>query len=203
MATRRRSRRTRQPPDDRKARILEAAKALFAEHGTGEVTTAAIARQAGVSEGLIFHHFGSKRNLLAEIAASYGHGVATAMFSEIHPGKRPDVHAMVRHTFDYVAEHGKMHDLLAMSADPADWNAALHANRGVIIAALSQAFSQWAEAGWIETERPDIAAALMFGLVESALMDCFVRGHEERLDDYVDECVACIEGALGYEGPDA
>jgi hypothetical protein len=37
--------------------------------------------------------------------------------------------------------------------------------------------------------------------VDAALLDCFSRGHESRVDEYVEEAVACIEGALGYEGP--
>lgn len=192
----------RRDPEDAKARILEAALALFAAEGVS-VPTSRIAKEAGVSEGLIFHHYGNKRGLLAAVAAHMGHGVASAMFEGILPGQRPDVRRMIRACFDYVGKKGKLHDMLAMSNDPADWNAAQLATRGVIVAALTQAFTQWKAAGYIETDHPDIAAALIFGLVDAALLDCFSRGLEDRVDEYVEEAVACIEGALGYEGPNA
>ncbi len=51
----------------RKARILEAAAHVFARKGYGQATTREIAEEADVSEGSIFYHFGSKRDLLLNI----------------------------------------------------------------------------------------------------------------------------------------
>lgn len=48
-------------------RILNAALALFAEKGYAATATGAIARQAGVAEGLIFKHFRSKKELLLRL----------------------------------------------------------------------------------------------------------------------------------------
>ncbi|MGA7743230.1 MAG: helix-turn-helix domain-containing protein [Polyangia bacterium] len=45
-------------------RLLQAARAEFLEHGIN-VTSAAIARRAGVSPGILFHRFGSKEALFA------------------------------------------------------------------------------------------------------------------------------------------
>lgn len=47
--------------------ILKAALELFAEHGFYGTTTAKISKNAGVSEGLIYKHFKSKKNLLEAI----------------------------------------------------------------------------------------------------------------------------------------
>jgi AcrR family transcriptional regulator len=49
---------------DKKERILHNALTLFANEGYNAVSTSKIARAAGVSEGLIFRHFGSKQGLL-------------------------------------------------------------------------------------------------------------------------------------------
>jgi AcrR family transcriptional regulator len=46
-----------------KARIREAALALFAANGVTGTSLRAIARQAGVSPALVIHHFGSKEGL--------------------------------------------------------------------------------------------------------------------------------------------
>lgn len=49
---------------EKKQRILETALRLFATQGYASTPTSRIAREAGVSEGLIFQHFGSKEGLL-------------------------------------------------------------------------------------------------------------------------------------------
>lgn len=53
------------PADDltARARIRDAALVQFAEHGIKGATIKAIAEQAGVSPGLVQHHFGTKDNL--------------------------------------------------------------------------------------------------------------------------------------------
>ncbi|QYJ86874.1 TetR/AcrR family transcriptional regulator [Shewanella mesophila] len=49
---------------DKKQAILDTALALFVAQGFHTTTTAAIARQAGVATGTLFHHFASKDALL-------------------------------------------------------------------------------------------------------------------------------------------
>ena len=55
------------PRDERgvlAARILDAARAEFAEHGWAGTAIRAVARTAGVDPALIYHYFGSKEGLL-------------------------------------------------------------------------------------------------------------------------------------------
>lgn len=54
---------------DKKENILNVALELFANEGYNAVSTSKIARQAGVSEGLIFRHFEHKKGLLDAIVA--------------------------------------------------------------------------------------------------------------------------------------
>src|SRR5688572_2944393 len=53
-----------------RARILENAALLFAEHGPGDVSIRAIAKRAGVSLGMVHHYFGSKESLYASCVDS-------------------------------------------------------------------------------------------------------------------------------------
>lgn len=62
-----RSTSARTAPDDRRRQILDAACTLFAHHGYAGTTTKAIAGAAGITEGLIYHYFGGKADLLAEV----------------------------------------------------------------------------------------------------------------------------------------
>jgi TetR/AcrR family transcriptional regulator, regulator of cefoperazone and chloramphenicol sensitivity len=50
-----------------KARIREAALALFAAQGVATTSLRSVAKEAGVSPGLIVHHFGSKDGLLRAV----------------------------------------------------------------------------------------------------------------------------------------
>lgn len=50
---------------DKRARILQTATRLFAEHGYESVTTPQIAQEAGVGQGTLYRHVGSKARLLA------------------------------------------------------------------------------------------------------------------------------------------
>ncbi|MFZ5879039.1 MAG: TetR/AcrR family transcriptional regulator [Chloroflexota bacterium] len=53
-----------QHAEARRSQILETALRLFALHGFNGVSTKQIAQEVGVTEGLIFHYFASKEDLL-------------------------------------------------------------------------------------------------------------------------------------------
>jgi AcrR family transcriptional regulator len=59
-----------------RARILDAARLLFNEHGTAAVSTNRIAAEIGMSPGNLYYHFADKqtiiRGLLAEMIGEYG-----------------------------------------------------------------------------------------------------------------------------------
>ncbi|HEY3904198.1 MAG TPA: helix-turn-helix domain-containing protein, partial [Streptosporangiaceae bacterium] len=78
-------------PDDRTLRavIRDEALRLFAEHGPGAVSVRQIAAAAGVSPGLIVHHFGSKDGL-REAVDQYVLAVFDRMLSDMSSG-RPDL----------------------------------------------------------------------------------------------------------------
>ncbi len=64
---------------------------LFSTKGFAATGTADIAREADVSEGSIFYHFGSKKALLAELGRRYGEQMIAAMeeddaLEDLEPG---------------------------------------------------------------------------------------------------------------------
>jgi AcrR family transcriptional regulator len=54
-------------PDERRAQILRAADEIFRSHPYDEVSLDSIADAAGITRGLIGHHFGTKRELYVEV----------------------------------------------------------------------------------------------------------------------------------------
>lgn len=69
-ATRRRTS-ARLPRVERTAAIMEAARAVFCEHGYANASTAEIARRAGVVEGALYRYFPSKRDLLIKVVEDF------------------------------------------------------------------------------------------------------------------------------------
>lgn len=64
---------TRLPAEERKAAVLECACGIFSTGSYRGTTTAEIARQAGVTEPVLYRHFASKRDLyLAVLEESWG-----------------------------------------------------------------------------------------------------------------------------------
>ena len=59
--------RRRAQAEENRRRILRAAHDLFLEHGYARTSLAAVARQAGVSNDLVYKAFGSKRQLVVEV----------------------------------------------------------------------------------------------------------------------------------------
>src|SRR5262245_16628465 len=109
--------RTRDPAEKR-ARVMDVARTLFAERGYAATTTADVARRAGVSEGILYHHFGSKEGLLAAVAGEYGRGLADAMFEGLPDDAAAlSVEATLARAFAYVREQGTLARLLMLSSD--------------------------------------------------------------------------------------
>lgn len=63
----------------RQQALIDAANAVFAEHGYDAATTREVAARAGCSEGLIHRYFGSKRGLLVAILESKADAVTDEM----------------------------------------------------------------------------------------------------------------------------
>jgi AcrR family transcriptional regulator len=185
-------------PEEKRARMLAAARRLFTERGYAATTTADVAEQAGVSQGILFHHFGSKEGLLAAVAGDYGRGLAEAMFPESEPldGALPSVEATLRRSFAFVREQGALSRLLVLSADPATHQTVHEASRVEIVAAIARALGEASAAGLTRPLDPRIAAELLFALVGAALTECFVRHGGAREEEYLRETVRCVEGAV-------
>jgi AcrR family transcriptional regulator len=57
------------PPSESRAKILDVAEALFAQHGYAGVGLRGVADGVGLSKSSLFHHFATKRELYDEVMA--------------------------------------------------------------------------------------------------------------------------------------
>jgi TetR/AcrR family transcriptional regulator, regulator of cefoperazone and chloramphenicol sensitivity len=77
-----------------KARIREGALRLFSEQGVAQTSVRAVAGAAGVSAGLVIHHFGSKDGLVRAVDEAVVRRITTAL-GEV-PADSPDAQLMAR-----------------------------------------------------------------------------------------------------------
>lgn len=185
----------RREPEEKCDRIAASAGRLFAERGYAGTTTAEIARRAGVSEGILFHHFGSKRDLFAGVAGDYGRGLARAMFGDDPEGSLVAPDLAIRRAFAYVRANRSFHRLLRDGGS--ELSELAHARtRAEIVGALEAVFRSGVERGALRGRDPRITAELLYSLVEGGLEACFVEGDGARESDYLRETIACARGAL-------
>lgn len=86
---------------EKQEKIIQSALELFAEDGFHATSTSKVARHAGVSEGLIFRHFGNKAGLLEAILRE-GEERAKHLFAPII--FESDPRRVIRKTIDLIPE---------------------------------------------------------------------------------------------------
>lgn len=79
-------------------RILDAALACFSRRGFDRTSTAAIAKAAGVSQGIIFHHFGTKDGLISAVvrAGIEGFRACATQAEQSHLAPPEKIHLLLR-----------------------------------------------------------------------------------------------------------
>jgi len=82
-----------------KSQILEAARALFAEHGIAATSVRDIAQAAGVTHRLVQHYFGSREDLVAEVIRREVHAGfdAASSIPDTDPAQLDSIPQMIRH----------------------------------------------------------------------------------------------------------
>ncbi|TMA23440.1 MAG: TetR/AcrR family transcriptional regulator [Deltaproteobacteria bacterium] len=87
--------RPRLPAEDRRSQLIAAALEIFAEQGFHGTPTRELARHAGVSEALVFHHFPTKEALIHAMIDALGFKEQLAMMEQ-HLVRIPPRDALVR-----------------------------------------------------------------------------------------------------------
>jgi len=88
-------------PDQTRERILEAAYALFVEHGFAAVSMRGIADRSEVTKSLIHHHFGSKEALWELVKERAIAAYAERQAAELRRADAPDAELLRRGVAEY------------------------------------------------------------------------------------------------------
>jgi AcrR family transcriptional regulator len=161
-----------------RARILDAAGALFAEHGFGPCRVADVAHRAGMSPANVYWHFDSKEAVLRAILVdglAAREAMTAAVAAEYGPARRK-LEIMVDRTLAFYSEHARFLVIRAglAGADGQDVAGTLGVDlpeterrtRAHVRLVLAEARSE----GAILPTEPDLLVHLFFALFDGLLV---------------------------------
>ncbi|NNL67839.1 MAG: TetR/AcrR family transcriptional regulator [Myxococcales bacterium] len=186
----------RRDPEDKRARILVAAARFLGEEGYEAMTAARVASAAGVSEGLLFHHFGSKRGVLEALAESFGEGAFESVFAALREDPPRDLQGLLRPLFAYARENRALARAFAALSSRQDRALAEQAVARRVEAGLTDLLVRQEDLGRVRGMEPDVVAKLMFAVVTAGLIGCFVDEDGEREAIWLEETASCVAAAV-------
>jgi len=184
-----RSSAARLSPTDRKAQILTAARGLLEVRDIDAISVEAVAEQAGVSPGLLFHYFGSQRKLR--------YAVLRAVADELLAHLRPDpalspsdqLSSGIETFVDNVSRHPSIYlTVVRLTTSSNPELQALHRS-------MRSTFTEWITAGLADAGLPPRPAVTMAvhgwqAFMEEVVMAWLDQPAADRMDraDLVELC---------------
>lgn len=186
----------RRAPAEKRESLLAAARDLFAQQGFDQTSTVQIARRAGVSEGILFHHFGSKKNLFVCLAQHFAYAAAAATMPA-DPSHMTE-ETVVRNAFAFAESNPALYEMLMKgSAELSEQDIA--AQSDIIVQAIRQNLQRSMADGQVRRGDADIMAQFQFALVDAAYRAWRRTGDPARREDFISEAVTCMKAMLAPE----
>ncbi|MEO0411410.1 MAG: TetR/AcrR family transcriptional regulator [Pseudomonadota bacterium] len=191
----------RYKPNETRAKILSAARELFRTKGYSNSSSLEIAQSAGVAEGSLFYHFGSKANLLAALGEEYARDKVEAMhrgetdLSRLEPG------IIIARTFAHVREHGFMMAATGLEATSTELQPFMHANRRVVVEFITRCMMAGCPPGHTEPldeEATTIKASLSYAVVVDALYRVYEAEEADDEARVMAVTIQFVRDACGY-----
>lgn len=147
------------------SRILDSALELFAQHGFDRTSVTSIAKAAGISQGLIYHYYDSKDDILRALFERSITEVQ-ASFDEAEIGRTPEekIARLIRAALKVVQDHLSFWRLsYVLRMQPS------------VLATLGNNVQGWAHAirerltGYLQeagVSEPELEAAILFALID-------------------------------------
>jgi len=184
-----------------RSRLVDAAAALFAEHGIDAVSVDAVADAAGRTSGAVYDHFGSKQGLLLALLDDWSHSLLTVIAAEF------EVSATVEDRLRAVAANVITHPTdqtrrLLLLERELSLRAARHPEVAALLRArsreahdwLTRGFSSWIDQGLIGSEVPAQRLATIFSAVVVGLE---MRQRLDPASASADDVAAALGVVLG------
>ncbi|MFN9375596.1 MAG: TetR/AcrR family transcriptional regulator [Novosphingobium sp.] len=189
--------------EDTKNRVLEAACALLMEQGISEMTMKDVQERSGVSNGSIFHHFGSKDGILealfvAERRAYLGSVGAAIIAHEGDPCDAFGAGAAAAVLFH--ARDPRRYMRLIAAFSYSDWLFRNEAIWAGLVREVEAPVMQWAlphfQSGTLPMLPPGLFQSYMLGPPEQLTQVWVRRGMPGKLEDYAPIAAQFVSAGL-------
>jgi len=188
----------RRAPEEKQELLLSAAQELFSRQGFDATSTLQIAAKAGVSEGILFHHFGSKKGLFIRLAQDYARKAAAVTM----PDDPTDVteESVVRAAFDFAESNPALYQMLKKgSAELSELDIA--APNDIIIGTIAGNLVQGMRDGTVRQGNAEVMAQLQFAVVDAAYRAWRSSNDPASKEEYILEAVNCMIAMLAPSSP--
>ena len=175
------------PADERRAVTVEAVIALAAEQNPGEITTAAIARHMGLTQGALFRHFPSKDAILQAVMAWVAERLLARVDKAAQAAASPlaALEAIFMTHIDFIAQHPGVPRMLFGELQRAVDTPAKMMARTMLDRygkRLSALIEQGKAQGELATEVNTAAAATLFiGAIQGLVMQSLLAGNTGQM----------------------
>ncbi len=183
----------RRAPEKKREKILAAARDLFSAQGYDATSTVQIADKAGVSEGILFHHFGSKRGLLAQLAEQYTRDAASATMPNDPTLVTEEF--VVRSAFDFSDRDPGLYRLFEEAGRKLDGFDVIRQS-GFIVSVIEANLRRGMADGTVRRGDARVMAELHFAVVDGAYRAWRKTGDASRREVYILEAIKAIKAML-------
>ena len=169
--------RARLQVDERRAQLLELGLRLFSEHAYDEVSIDDIAREAGVSKGLLYHYFGGKRDFYIECVRNAAELLVERTYQDDSLPEEDRARAGLEAYLDFVEQRASSYGALMRSGIGNDPEVA-----SVVERTRTEIVDRMLKTMGIDPPRPIVRAACRswVGQVEAASLDWLDRRDVSR-----------------------
>jgi AcrR family transcriptional regulator len=180
-----RSRRLGAKGNRTRQRILDAAEAVFVEHGYHDASIVKITETAGVAQGTFYIYFAGKRELFEELVDDLNRRVRQAMTSAsgAHGSRLDAERAGFAAYFGFVAEHPGLYRIMRQAEFVAPAQLRRHYDR--ILSGYTARLTAAMDAGEIPRGEPELMAWALMGLGEMVGMRWVLWHDNEQVPDEV------------------
>lgn len=181
-----------------RAAILEAARDLFGRHGFGATTMDAVAAEAGLAKGAVYHHFASKEALFEAVFDLVSAGLARdcAAAGRAEPDVLAAMVAANRHYFA-VCSHGPLAQIVLRDAPAVlGWARWREVDERHFAGGFPRALARAMEQGLIARQPVEPLARLLLGAVTEAAMACAGRDDLAAAGEVYADALANLVEAL-------
>jgi AcrR family transcriptional regulator len=184
-------------------RLLDAAEAVFAEHGYHDASIVRIVERAGVAQGTFYIYFRSKQEIFEELVADLNTRLREAMSKGAAAGAGDRLEAERRGFaafFRFTAEHPALYRVIREAEFVAP--EAMHRHYEKIIEGYVRALSNAMAAGEVEPCDPKVLAWALIAVGQLVGMRWIVWDKAQQVpDDVFEQCMIVVARMLGRSAP--